>query len=69
MEDKDEEVVIGELMRVVEERRQRTKRSLGIRRTVKEAYLPLYRFFSRSDQLYHIPFEENCSTTVEMLTY
>ena len=69
MEDKDEEVVIGELMRVVEERRQWTKRSMGMRRMVKEAYLPLYRFISRFDQLYHIPFEENCSTMVEMLTY
>ena len=43
MEDKDEEVVIGELMGVVEERRQRTRRSVGMRRTVKEAYVPLYR--------------------------
>jgi len=43
LEDKDEEVVIGELMGVVEERRQRTRRSVGMRRTVKEAYVPLYR--------------------------
>ena len=56
MEDKDEEVVIGELMRVVEERRQRAKRSEERRRTVKEAYLPLHRLkalhFTRFDQQY-----------------
>ena len=56
LEDKDEEVVIGELMRVVEERRQRTRRSVVMRRTVKEAYVPLYRFkalyFTRFDQQY-----------------
>ena len=43
LEDKDEEVVIEELMRVVEQRRQRTKRSISLRRRVKEAYVPLYR--------------------------
>ena len=44
LEENDEEVVIGELMRVVEERRQRTRRSVGIRKKVKEAYIPLHRF-------------------------
>ena len=56
MEDKDEEVVIGELMGVVEERRQRTRRSVGMRRTVKEAYVPLYRLKA----LYYNMWAEQC---------
>jgi len=42
LEDKDE-VVIEELKRVVEQRRRSTERSLGVRRAVKEAYVPLHR--------------------------
>merc|ERR1719365_540654 len=36
-------MVIEELMRVVEQRKQRTERSIGVRRMVKEAYVPLHR--------------------------
>ena len=64
MKDKDEEVVIGELMSVVEKRRQRTKRSVGIRRTVKEAYIPLYRFFSRSYQLCLLTEDDHLKRTI-----
>merc|ERR1719222_905804 len=39
-------------MRVVEERRQRTRRSVGIRKKVKEAYIPLHReLFNKSGEI------------------
>ena len=36
-------MVIEELMSVVEQRKQRTERSMRVRRMVKEAYVPLHR--------------------------
>jgi len=52
LEENDEEVVMSELMRVVEERRQRTRRSVGIRKKVKEAYIPLHReLFNKSGEI------------------
>ena len=70
LEENDEEVVIGELMRVVEERRQRTRRSVGIRKKVKEAYIPLHRFKALYIERFELnkPFEGSCSTRVVKLT-
>jgi len=50
LEDKDEEAVIEELMNIVNERKRRTRKSMEIRKTVLEAYTPVYKeFFNTSD--------------------
>ena len=43
LEDKDQEAVTEELMNIVNERKRRTRKSMEIRKTVLEAYTPVYK--------------------------